>query len=254
MRRSFTGQDRLYVAGHRGNREKCPENTLKAFKEAIADGVDMIETDVRLTKDRALVLIHDETVDRTTDKTGLVKSYSFDAIRKINAGTDAEFQNIPTLQELLELLQGTKITLNLEFKEYCSDANKSDCEYCINEALRLIEEYNMKERTLCNSFDAYVLEYIEAHYPGEYSLHGFYPYSNMHNVNRKPDEYLHCACVFDIGDKELFDYLVSKGIEPWVGAGVKTREQLELSIANGARLVTTDNPESTLALLSEISA
>lgn len=252
MRKSFTEEGRLCVAGHRGHRVSGYENTMKAFREAIACGVDMIETDVRLTKDRVLVLVHDETVDRTSDHTGRVKDYTFLELRQMNFGTPADPLPVPTLAELLALLQGTSVTLNLEFKEYASEDNQADCVYCIDEALKLVDAYGMKEQTLCNSFDAYVLEYIAAHYPGAYLLHGFYPYSILMNVRRNPDEYLHCACIFDIGEKSYFDYLVSRQIEPWVGAGVKSKEQLALCLQNGARLVTSDAPQNTLAMLAEL--
>lgn len=249
MRKSMTTPDRLYVAGHRGNSEKCCENTMEAFREAIANGVDMIETDVRLTKDRVLVLMHDETVDRTTDAIGKVNSFTYDELKKINAGTAEHFESIPTFEELLELLKDTDITLNLEFKEYNIGDNKENCEYCINEALRLVETYGMTERTLCNSFDAYVLEYIDEHYHGQYLLHGFYPYTVMKNVRRNPEEYLYCACLSEKTNQEHYRYLQSKNIEPWICARVMTREQLETCIRMGARLITTNDPETILGFL-----
>ena len=208
MRASMTTPDRLYVAAHRGNSEKCPENTLEAFREAIANGVDMIETDVRLTKDRVLVLMHDETIDRTTDATGRVGDLTYEQLRRVNAGTPEHFQPVPTLEELLALLKDTDLTLNLEFKEYNYAGNQENCEYCIREALRLCEVYGMTERMLCNSFDAYVLEYIDAQYPHQYLLHGFYPYSVMRNVRRNPEEYLYCACLDDNRNEEHYRYLI----------------------------------------------
>ncbi len=247
----MTTPDRLYVAGHRGNSEKCCENTIEAFKEAIANGVDMIETDVRLTNDRVLVLMHVETLDRTTDAVGKVNSFTYAELQKINAGTPEHFLPIPTLEELLVLLKDTDITLNLEFKEYKIGDNQENCEYCINEALRLCEVYGMTERMLCNSFDAYVLEYIDEHYHGQYLLHGFYPYSVMKNVSRNPEEYLYCACLDNNKNEEHYRYLESKNIEPWIGASVKTKEHLEACIKFGARLITTDNPETIIGFLKQ---
>lgn len=249
MRRSMTTPDRLYVAGHRGNSEKYPENTIEAFREAIINGADMVETDVRLTKDRVLVLMHDETVDRTTNASGKVNSFTYDELKNVNAGTAEYFQPIPTFEELLKVLKHTDATLNLEFKEYNIGDNRENCEYCINEALRLCEAYGMKERTLCNSFDAYVLEYIDEHYHGQYLLHGFYPYTMMKNVRRNPEEYLYCACMGENTNPEHYQYLRSKDIEPWIGASVKTKEHLETCIRLGARLITTNNPETILSFL-----
>ncbi|WP_214748988.1 glycerophosphodiester phosphodiesterase [Exiguobacterium sp. s189] len=102
---------------HRGVMALQPENTMSAFRLALDAGADGIETDVHLTKDGELVLIHDETLERTTDGSGLVSSYTLDELRRFNAGVRSSQQEvIPTLQELLELVRGESIRLNLEVK------------------------------------------------------------------------------------------------------------------------------------------
>lgn len=102
---------------HRGVMALQPENTMSAFRLALDTGADGIETDVHLTKDGELVLIHDETLERTTDGSGLVSSYTLDELRRFNAGVRSSQQEvIPTLQELLELVRGESIQLNLEVK------------------------------------------------------------------------------------------------------------------------------------------
>lgn len=102
---------------HRGVMALQPENTMSAFRLALDAGADGIETDVHLTKDDELVLIHDETLERTTDGSGLVSSYTLDELRRFNAGVRSSQQEvIPTLQELLELVRGESIRLNLEVK------------------------------------------------------------------------------------------------------------------------------------------
>lgn len=102
---------------HRGVMALQPENTMSAFRLALDTGADGIETDVHLTKDGELVLIHDETLERTTDGNGLVSSYPIDELRRFNAGVRYSQQEvIPTLQELLELVRGESIRLNLEVK------------------------------------------------------------------------------------------------------------------------------------------
>lgn len=102
---------------HRGVMALQPENTMSAFRLALDTGADGIETDVHLTNDGELVLIHDETLERTTDGSGLVSSYTLDELRKFNAGVRSSQQEvIPTLQELLELVRGESIRLNLEVK------------------------------------------------------------------------------------------------------------------------------------------
>ena len=93
------------IIAHRGYRVVAPENTLPAFEAALAYDIDMLETDVHRTKDGYLVVIHDETVDRTTNGTGLVKELTLAEIKMLDAGSYKQPMmnnvSIPTLEELL---------------------------------------------------------------------------------------------------------------------------------------------------------
>ena len=113
----LTYAGKMMVAGHRGDQSGYPENTMEAFRAAIAAGVDMIETDVRLTKDGALVLIHDKTVDRTTDGTGAVAEMTLAQLRTLNAGTVDRPQPIPLLEELLALEPQVVVTSGMAHYE-----------------------------------------------------------------------------------------------------------------------------------------
>ena len=113
----------MRVAAHRGFSEKYPENTMAAFRAAIEAGADEIETDVRMTADGELVLIHDDNVSRTTDGTGKVCEMTLAELKKLDAGVKKgkEFAGarIPTLRELLELCkEHPALTLDIELKEY----------------------------------------------------------------------------------------------------------------------------------------
>ena len=77
---------RVNVVAHRGFSGRFPENTLKAFLEAVALGVDAMEFDVQLTRDGELVLVHDGTVDRTTNGSGRVDRLSLSEIKEMDAG------------------------------------------------------------------------------------------------------------------------------------------------------------------------
>ncbi len=103
----------IEIIGHRGARGLEPENTMRSFQKAIELGVDYIECDVHLTKDGHIVLIHDHTLDRTTNATGNVGDYTFEEIRKLDAGKG---EKIPTLQELIDLARG-KVKLHIELKD-----------------------------------------------------------------------------------------------------------------------------------------
>ena len=243
----------ISVAGHRGDSYNYFENTMTAFVASYEAGADMIETDVRLSSDSQLVLMHDERVDRTTNGKGKVSELTFNELRALNAGNELTPERVPTLEELLIFAHDKDLTLNIEIKEYFSGGNEKRAEECIDKVLELVEKYGMGERILINSFDAAALEYVYKMHGKKYMLHGFYPYWEMGNVNINPDEYLYCACVFQIKNKENFEYLTARGIEPWIGASITQRDALEYCINNGAKLVTTNNPRDTISKIDEIA-
>ena len=245
---------RMMVAAHRGDSYNFFENTMEAYREAVKVGADMIEIDVRLTKDLVPVLIHDEKVDRTTDSIGYVRDFTYEELNKINAGGKYDFQNIPKLEELLQLIKETGVLLNLELKEYYVEGNEERCDNCIDQCIELIEKYDLADKMVFNSFDAHCLEYVAEKGKGKYMLHGFYPYDRMRNVKRNPDEYLYCACIFDDRVKEHYDYLISKNIEPWIGAGVTKTEHFRECYEYGARLVTTNYTADCFEKLKKIGA
>ena len=215
--------------------------------------VDMIETDVRVTKDGVLVLMHDEKITRTADFVGSVSEMTYEELVKVNVGDAYSPQCVPTYAEFMEWAAETGIMLNIEIKEYYSESNKERCEYCIEKVIELVDKYGMSERAVINSFDAYVLEYVYKKYGKKYMLHGFYPYNTiMKNVSLNPDDYLYCACIFAPKNKEYYDYLTQKGIEPWIGAGVTQKSLLKMASEYGARLVTCNNTADILAKLKEL--
>lgn len=101
------------IYAHRGSRGHYPENTILAFKKAIEEKVKGIELDVHLTKDSELVIIHDETLERTTNGLGYVKDKTLQELKALDAGCK---EKIPTLLEVLELLNGSDVELNIELK------------------------------------------------------------------------------------------------------------------------------------------
>ncbi|HEY1421719.1 MAG TPA: glycerophosphodiester phosphodiesterase family protein [Candidatus Dormibacteraeota bacterium] len=104
---------RPLLGGHRGNPAQQPENTLRSFRSAIEAGCDLIECDVHLSSDGRLVVIHDHTLERTTDGKGLVRDHSASELRKLDAGHG---ERIPLLQEVIELAIG-KVGLVIEIKQ-----------------------------------------------------------------------------------------------------------------------------------------
>lgn len=111
---------RPVVAAHRGVPSLAPENTMASYRKAYELGADMIETDVQMTKDGKLVIMHDSTVDRTTNGKGSVKSLSFEQIRALDAGIkfSPEFQGekVPAFEEFLNEFKGKDVVLLVELK------------------------------------------------------------------------------------------------------------------------------------------
>jgi glycerophosphoryl diester phosphodiesterase len=103
----------ISIIGHKGACGYAPENTLTSFNTAIETGCVRTELDVRLTADKQVVVIHDSTVDRTTNRRGAVKSFSLEELQKLRCEGD---QFIPTLQQVVNLCKG-KIGLQIELKE-----------------------------------------------------------------------------------------------------------------------------------------
>lgn len=115
------------VCAHRGSSGTHPENTLRAFREAWHLGADMIEFDVAMTRDGALVVLHDETVDRTTDGTGRIHELTLEHAKSLDAGSrkDARFagERIPTLGEVLDATP-RECRLNIHVKPFAPSVPK----------------------------------------------------------------------------------------------------------------------------------
>lgn len=144
------------IIAHRGASHDAPENTMAAFREALKQGADAIELDIQLTKDGEMVVIHDETLDRTTDMTGFVKSYTLAELKKADAGSkfSPKFagEPIPLLEEVFELLRGTNVFLNIELK-----TTKFLYEGIEKKAVDIVRHYGYEENTIFSSFNHYSL-------------------------------------------------------------------------------------------------
>jgi glycerophosphoryl diester phosphodiesterase len=139
------------VWAHRGASGHAPENTLAAFRKAIELGADGIELDVQLSADDELVVIHDETLERTTSGSGWVKDYPLDELRALDASSgQAAFagERIPTLREVFELVAPTGLEVNVEIKDsvipYFAIGDKVSA---------LVDEFDFGSRVTLSSFN-----------------------------------------------------------------------------------------------------
>lgn len=133
-------KNRLVVIAHRGDHTEAPENTLAAYKNAIKNGADYVEIDLRTTKDGELVIMHDSKIDRMTNGKGAVREMTYEELKKwpVIEKSHPEWQEqpIPTFSEVLELCH-KKINIYLDFK----DAS-------VTKSLRLIEKYGMQKNVV----------------------------------------------------------------------------------------------------------
>jgi glycerophosphoryl diester phosphodiesterase len=111
------------IYAHRGASAHAPENTISAFLLAIEHGADGIEFDVKVTRDGRVIVLHDQTLQRTTTGSGDLKNYTYDELRKLDAGlkfsTKYTIEKLPTLEEVFEAV-GNRIGINIELTNYAT--------------------------------------------------------------------------------------------------------------------------------------
>lgn len=146
---------------HRGFSGEFPENTMIAFEKALEAGCEGIEFDVHFSKDGQLVICHDERIDRTSDKQGFIKDYTYEELCQADFSfkfhDKVGFQRIPTLEEYLKLVKDKDIITNIELKtgifEYPG----------IEQAVYdLIKKYDLRDQMVISSFNHYSVKRMKA--------------------------------------------------------------------------------------------
>ncbi len=223
------------VVGHRGASGLLPENTLAAFSRAIDLGVDAVECDVRLTADGRLIVMHDETVDRTTDGAGAVAEMDLAATRKLDAGGG---QPPPTFDELLDVVAG-RCELYCELKGEGTPAP----------AVEAVTARGMAADTMFVSFSFDRLAEARRLLPGA----RIGPI-----VSRPTDERLDRLLAMrpemaSVDFKNVSLALAEKVHDAGAALGVWTPNhppQMRAMLALGADIITTDRPDLLLELLA----
>lgn len=153
----------IKVTAHRGASGYAPENTVSAVKKALEIGVDRIEIDVQQTSDGVVVLLHDKTLNRTTNAKGKVGKMTFSELKEVraNAKFENEFPNelIPTLEQVFKLLDGTT--------EFVIEIKAGDKTYpgIEDNVAALIKKYKAEKWALVHSFNDKVLERLHKNHP-----------------------------------------------------------------------------------------
>ncbi|RLD89378.1 MAG: glycerophosphodiester phosphodiesterase [Bacteroidetes bacterium] len=156
------------ITGHRGAGNLAPENTLSAIKEGLKYNVDRIEVDVHQTEDGKVVIMHDKTIDRTTNGKGKIKDFTYKELLKFDAGSwfsdKFKGEKIPLLEEAMKLIDG-KAKFVIELKdgdEYYPDI--------VEHVIDIIKKYNATDWCIIHSFKTGILEQVHQLDP-EIELH-----------------------------------------------------------------------------------
>jgi len=144
-----------FIAGHRGDRAHFPENTLPALGAVLASDFDFAETDIQLTADEVPVLFHDETVERTTNGTGLLADYTLEELKTLDAGSwysrDFVYLQVPTLDEFLAIFADSKKKAMLELKGIWTPEQ-------VRIVTQLVYAHGVQNRVVFQAFDYETLE------------------------------------------------------------------------------------------------
>ena len=152
----------MRVFAHRGYSGKYPENTMTAFREAFKARTDGIELDVQLSKDGQLVIIHDETLNRTTTGKGYVRDYTLSELKQLDAsGRFLTGERIPSFEEYCEWVKDTSLVTNVELKTsivYYEEIEEKTAE--------MVKAYHLEDRVLFSSFNHLSIVRVKQLLPG----------------------------------------------------------------------------------------
>ncbi|MBI5473052.1 MAG: glycerophosphodiester phosphodiesterase [Ignavibacteriae bacterium] len=232
------------IVAHRGSSGKAPENTLAAFRQAIDDGADMIELDVRMTRDFELVVFHDRSVHRITGRRGRIWELTLAELRRLDAGSwfGKKFsgERIPTLRQVIEMLPAN-VSLNIEVK---TDGDRRKGHALEESLLLVLHERNFLSRAIVSSFNHTFLLRLHHVHPEVRTAVLHFP---VRNITRKPSAIVKRlgAMAFTCSVAQLRTRLVDDihSHHLTLGCyGVNTRRQLEKAMRFGVDVVITDWP------------
>lgn len=243
-------KEKLGVTGHRGCKAYLPENTLLSFREAFRLGVDVLEFDIQLTRDDVMIVMHDDTVDRTTDGTGAVSFQTLDEIKKLDAGVKFGYpgERVPTLEETLRCIAeeaNPNMNLNVEIKE--QRPRVADV------AIDMLRRFHLLERSVIASFDAQTLLYVQNYYP-DVKTQGQPPFKMKRYDPRVLDRMFGMGVPMSMSDEEiaaLMKLLDEKGIQAW-GYHADDRAAAVRCMQFEFTNITANDPHALIEYLDEI--
>jgi glycerophosphoryl diester phosphodiesterase len=141
---------RVSVVAHRGLAAEEPENTMRAFRRAAEVGCDFIELDVRLSADGEAVVMHDDTVDRTTNGSGPVAELTWEQLRELDAGSG---ERVPSLQEVCAWSRAAGVQLSIEVKQPTPALGMPRYEGIAERVVEILRAHGLEHEVLVHSFD-----------------------------------------------------------------------------------------------------
>ena len=237
------------LIGHRGVKDLCPENTLESIAMAFDIGLSFVEIDVKISRDRQPILLHDDTLDRTTNGSGLAIDYDYEDIKKFDAGKFFYKNNtnifVPKLEDILNLCINNNGNLNIELKP-----NKNFEKENAHQIYKVTKNINQID-IFFSSFDMISILEISKLYPQSirsFLLDDFIEYNidDLINVSNNNDLNI-CGLNIDLVSTDI----IKKIKESNISITVYSDKNINLSIANdvfslGVDSIFTDNPKDLL--------
>ncbi len=256
---------RIILAAHRGDKLRYPENTMPAFLAALDAGVDMIETDIHLTRDGHLVLIHDRSALRTTGIDRFIDEMTLDEVRSLDAGSlfSSKFSNtpIPTVREFMQWVRSTTLLINWELKDYPRDVGSHHAFAAADALIEMIYEFGLERRSMINSFSSQVLEYCVNKWGHTFPIHGqgIHRCRRSHEITNIPEEQLFDWCCLYSEEKEHspveypenFQYCRDNNVIPCVCIP-DTHENYGRALELGCKMFTSNDILTADKILKEL--
>jgi len=248
----------LVRLAHRGLSGLYPENTLLAFSKAIQEGIEYLEMDLHLTRDRKVIVIHDESYERTTNGTGWVWDMDLADVQKLDAGKG---EKVPTLADVIELVRPTNVRLCLELKyePFTKDPMRAVPEalQTADEVVKLLHATNFVERTIVTSFSSEVLLHAKKLEPRLPTVLDPSPQDGSLTPGQVMDQVVPCANIvayyYPHITREFMDEARLCGILVWAWDPDKP-EDISRVINLGVQGVMTNRPDVLNRILSGISS
>ncbi|WP_147677910.1 glycerophosphodiester phosphodiesterase family protein [Algibacter pacificus] len=249
---NFYANKDVLVASHRGAHQNYAENSISAINECIRLGVDIVELDVRETKDGELIIMHDRLIDRTTNGTGKIIDLTWSELQKFNLVVNgkASSEKIPTLEEVLKITKG-KIIIDIDFK--------ADSEEAIKNTLALIKKYGMHEQILFFLYDYKQIPLVRSINSRVKIMPRAYSKKDVKNIFRYESIYItHIDKSFY--KSKFMKKMIDKGSRVWINALGKYDDMERQEKNSGfdkllkmkyVNVIQTDLPEQLLKYLRE---